>query len=107
MSVVILLFVCVCTEHHNTHSFLKGTYINICLLQKKKKVRNTEVAGWLSLWYNLPTNLSANTTGKELVFELGKTKIEQYTALVHLTLFNEAPAVRHGGLNPTHSNICC
>lgn len=75
--------------------------------KKKKKVRNTEVAGWLSLWYNLPTNLSANTTGKELVFELGKTKIEQYTALVHLTLFNEAPAVRHGGLNPTHSNIRC
>lgn len=74
----------------------------MCLIKKGK----TKVARW-SLSHNLSTNLSANTAGKEHVFELGKTKIEQHTALVHLTLFNEAPAVRHGGLNPTHSNICC
>lgn len=80
----------------------------MCLLQKKKKksVWNTKVAGWLSLLYNLPTNLCKHHW-QEHVFELGKTKIEPHAALAHRTLFNEAPAVRHGGLNPTQSNICC
>lgn len=48
----------------------------------------------------------SNATGKEQVFEEGKHKIEPQTAPVCLALFNEAPAVRHGRLNPPHSNIC-
>lgn len=56
-------------------------------------------------WY-LPTKLSTNAIGKEQVFEEGKSKIEPQTAPVCLTLFNEAPAVRHRRLNPPHSNIC-
>lgn len=39
------------------------------------------------------------------VFEEGKSKIEPWTAPVCLTLFNEAPTVRHRGLNPPHSNM--
>lgn len=54
----------------------------------------------------LPTKLAVNATGKEQVFEEGRSEIEPQTAPVCLTLFNEAPAVRHGGLNPPHSNIC-
>lgn len=44
--------------------------------------------------------------GKKQVFEEGKRKIEPQNAPVSLTLFNEAPAVRHRRLNPPHSNIC-
>lgn len=60
----------------------------------------------LSLSCYLPTKPLANAIGKEQVFEGGKSKIEPQTAPVCLTLFNEAPAVRHRGLNPPHSSIC-
>ena len=60
----------------------------------------------LSLSSYLPTKLSTNAIGKKQVFEEGKSKIEPQTAPVCLTLFNEAPAVRHGGLNPTHFYMC-
>lgn len=53
-----------------------------------------------------PHKTLSNATGKEQVFEEGKSKIEPETAPVCFTLFNEAPAVRHRRLNPPHSNIC-
>lgn len=65
-------------------------------------------------FYNTPSALSipppktllTNAIGKEQVFEEGKSKTEPQTAPVCLTLFNEAPAVRHRRLNPPHFNIC-
>ena len=53
-----------------------------------------------------PKTLLTNAIGKEQVFEEGKSKIEPQTAPVCLTLFNEAPSVRHRRLNPPHFNIC-
>ena len=47
-----------------------------------------------------------SATGRERVSEEGKSGMEPQTAPVCLTLFNEAPAVRHRRLNPPHSSIC-
>lgn len=58
------------------------------------------------LLFLYPLETLSSASGKEQVFEEGKSKIEPQTTPVCLTLFNKAPAVRHRKLNPPHCNIC-
>lgn len=85
------------------------TPFNVCeyIVVVPVSVRNTgdpEISSTV-LFHYLPTKVSAAPLAKSKYLKRAKSGIEPQTAPVCRTLFNKAPAVRHGRLNPPHSNI--